>query len=167
MIGLRRLAPQLLLAAVLVTTIGCDRVTKRLASETLAGEPDRSFLAGTVRVAYAENTGGFLSIGAGWPAPGRTAVFVVMTGALLTLMGVAIVRARWQGASLIGATLFLAGGSSNWIDRVVHGRVVDFLNLGIGPLRTGVFNVADVAIMGGLGLLLWAQLIEERRRQAD
>ena len=58
--------------------------------------------------------------------------------------------------------LFLAGGASNWVDRLVHGRVVDFLNLGIGPLRTGVFNVADVAIMAGLGLLLWAQLIQDR-----
>jgi signal peptidase II len=45
--------------------------------------------------------------------------------------------------------LFIAGGVSNWIDRVVHGSVVDFLNVGIGPIRTGVFNVADMAIMLG------------------
>jgi len=165
--GARRFAMPMLLAAVLVATIGCDRVTKRLASETLAGAPDRTFLAGTVRVAYAENTGGFLSVGAGWPAHGRTAVFVVITGALLAAMAVAIVRARWGRWPMLGATLFLAGGASNWIDRVVHGRVVDFLNLGIGPLRTGVFNVADVAILAGLGLLLWAQLIEEHRRQVE
>jgi signal peptidase II len=165
--GARRFAMPMLLAAVLVATIGCDRVTKRLASETLAGAPDRTFLAGTVRVAYAENRGGFLSVGAGWPDHGRTAVFVVITGALLAAMAVAIVRARWGRWPMLGATLFLAGGASNWIDRVVHGRVVDFLNLGIGPLRTGVFNVADVAILAGLGLLLWAQLIEEHRRQVE
>ena len=35
----------------------------------------------------------------------------------------------------------------------MHGAVVDFLNVGIGPLRTGVFNVADMAIMAGAGLL--------------
>jgi signal peptidase II len=167
MSGARRFAMPMLLAAVLVATIGCDRMTKRLASATLAGAPDRSFLAGTVRVAYAENTGGFLSVGAEWPAHGRIAVFVVITGALLAAMGVAIMRARWSRWPLLGATLFLAGGASNWIDRVVHGRVVDFLNLGIGPLRTGVFNVADVAILAGLGLLLWAQLIEEHRRQVE
>jgi signal peptidase II len=41
------------------------------------------------------------------------------------------------------------------IDRVIYdGRVVDFLNAGIGPIRTGVFNVADMAITTGAILLL-------------
>ena len=36
------------------------------------------------------------------------------------------------------------------IDRINHdGSVVDFINVGIGSLRTGIFNIADVAIMGG------------------
>jgi signal peptidase II len=155
--GARVITP-LLLAVVLVGTIGCDRVTKRLATETLAGSPDRSFLADTVRVAYAENAGGFLSFGAGWSDRGRMGVFVVATGALLVAMAAAIMRARWDGWALLGATLFLAGGASNWIDRVLHGRVVDFLNVGIGPVRTGVFNVADMAIMAGLALLLMAHV---------
>ena len=106
-----------------------------------------------MRLGYAENTGGFLSLGAGWPKGPRIAVFTVATGfALLALVMVAI-RDRFAGPSTVGLVLFVAGGSSNWIDRVVHGRVVDFLNLGIGPFRTGVFNVADVAIMAGAGLV--------------
>jgi signal peptidase II len=155
--GSRRIATYALLGLMLVATIGCDRVTKRLATETLAGTPDRSFFADTVRVAYAENTGGFLSVGASWSEPGRRAVFVVATGAMLVAMAFAMVRSHWDGWALFGATLFFAGGASNWIDRVLHGRVVDFLNLGIGPLRTGIFNVADVAILAGLGLLLIGQ----------
>jgi signal peptidase II len=152
----RHFLTPLLLALVLVGTIGCDRVTKRLATAALAGAPDRDFLAGTVRVAYAENTGGFLSVGAGWPEHGRTAVFVVGTGLLLLAVAAAIARAGLDRWGLLGATLFFAGGASNWIDRVVHGRVVDFLNLGVGPLRTGIFNVADVAIVAGLALLVIA-----------
>ena len=156
----------LLAAALLAGTIGCDRVTKRIATETLAGAAERSYLADTVRVEYAENTGGFLSLGAAWPAHGRTAVFIVATGALLMAIGVALVRATWDAWTLLGATLFLAGGASNWIDRVVHGRVVDFLNLGIGPVRTGIFNVADVAIVLGLGLLLIAHARADRAARA-
>lgn len=39
---------------------------------------------------------------------------------------------------------------SNLVDRLLyHGHVVDFLNMGIGSLRTGVFNLADVCIMAG------------------
>jgi signal peptidase II len=163
----RQLITPLLLGVILIATIGCDRVTKRIAIEALAGAPDRTFLAGTLRVAYAENTGGFLSLGAEWSHGGRTAVFVVATGALLLMVAAAMVRMRLDGLALLGATLFLAGGASNWADRVMHGRVVDFLNIGIGPLRTGVFNVADMAIMAGLGLLIWAQWFEERRLPSD
>jgi len=50
--------------------------------------------------------------------------------------------------------LFVAGGASNLIDRVTYGMVIDFMNVGIGSLRTGIFNVADMAIMLGAGILL-------------
>ncbi|HEY8123705.1 MAG TPA: signal peptidase II, partial [Myxococcota bacterium] len=40
-------------------------------------------------------------------------------------------------------------------DRVLNaGAVTDFVSLGVGPLRTGIFNLADVAIMAGAALLL-------------
>jgi signal peptidase II len=150
----RHLATRMMLFVVLVATIGCDRVTKRFAVETLAGSPDRSFLADTVRIAYAENAGGFLNIGAAQPASRRRAIFVVGCGLLLVAVMAAALRARWTGISLLGVTFFVAGGVSNWADRVLHGTVVDFLNVGVGPIRTGIFNVADVAIMFGLALLL-------------
>ena len=57
-----------------------------------------------------------------------------------------------------GACLVLAGGASNWVDRLARGSVVDFMNVGVGPLRTGVFNVADVAIMIGVSMLVLARM---------
>src|SRR5262249_18454372 len=130
----------------------------RIAADTLAGAPDRSYLAGTITVLYAENTGGFLSLGSELPPRSRTAVFVVGTGLILVVVAVGLLRSRPDLWSLVGATLFVAGGASNWIDRVPRGTVVDFLNVGIGPVRTGVFNVADMAILGGLVVLMAAQL---------
>jgi signal peptidase II len=50
--------------------------------------------------------------------------------------------------------LIIGGGLSNIYDRIVAGKVVDFMNIGIGGLRTGIFNVADNAIMIGLFLML-------------
>jgi signal peptidase II len=51
--------------------------------------------------------------------------------------------------------LIVGGGVSNLIDRLRYGGyVVDFLNVGIGSLRTGIFNVADMAIMAGV--IIWA-----------
>ncbi|HXW60355.1 MAG TPA: signal peptidase II [Myxococcota bacterium] len=40
------------------------------------------------------------------------------------------------------------------MDRILQGSVTDFINVGIGPVRTGIFNIADVAILlGALGLM--------------
>jgi signal peptidase II len=44
---------------------------------------------------------------------------------------------------------------SNLADRMAIGSVIDFLNVGIGPVRTGIFNVADMAIMAGIAMVLW------------
>jgi signal peptidase II len=55
-------------------------------------------------------------------------------------------------------TLFVAGGASNWLDRVVRGSVIDFINIGFGPVRTGIFNLADVAIMAGVAMVVVTEL---------
>lgn len=134
-------------------TIGCDHVSKHAAAVLLEGEPDRSFAADTFRLSYSENTGGFLSLGAELPPAARTALFTVGSGVLLLAVLVIGVGQGYEGWSALGVALFVAGGVSNWIDRVPDGRVVDFLNVGIGAVRTGIFNVADVAIMLGAGIL--------------
>ncbi len=74
------------LLLLITMTIGCDRVTKHYAASALVGEPGQSFLADTVRLEYAENTGGFLGLGADWPPAVRTGLFTVGTGLLLLLM---------------------------------------------------------------------------------
>jgi signal peptidase II len=40
--------------------------------------------------------------------------------------------------------------------------VVDYLVLNLGAMHTGVFNIADVAIMVGAGMLLWIELRKDR-----
>jgi len=157
-----RMFGQLVLVFAVVITIGCDRVTKHVATTTLAGTPDRSYLGDTVRVVYAENTGGFLSIGADLPAPARTALFTFATGLALIALGVLVTRNHWNGVAALGVSLFVAGGASNWFDRLAHGSVVDFLNVGIGPLRTGIFNVADIAITVGVALFALAEFRPRR-----
>jgi signal peptidase II len=156
----RSIAIRLALIFVLGTTIGCDRATKHVAATALAGAPIQSFLAGTVQLQYAENAGGFLSVGANLPPAARTAVFTIGTGLVLIALVATGIRMRVSGWRLVGLTLFLAGGASNWFDRATRGSVVDFISVGLGPLRTGIFNVADVAILLGVTLVM----IEEVRR---
>jgi signal peptidase II len=150
---LRRLA----LIVVALATIGCDRITKHVAMTNLAGRPDRSYLADTVRVGYVENPGGFLSLGATLSASERMTLFTLATGLALLALVVLAIRRPGDGLSMWGLTLFFSGAASNWIDRIVRGSVVDFMNVGIGVIRTGIFNVADVAIMLGVGIFVLAE----------
>ncbi|MBS0264546.1 MAG: signal peptidase II [Planctomycetes bacterium] len=147
------------LALLLVTCIGCDQATKSLATQTLGQEPDQvhSYLGDTIRLQYALNPGAFLGMGKNLAPRERFAILVLTNS--LTMLALAVVLARnWQMArlKLIAGALILSGGIGNLIDRISNaGLVTDFMNVGIGPLRTGIFNVADMAIMAGCGLYLW------------
>ena len=145
-----------LLVLVLLACIGCDQGTKRLARTHLRSSPTTSYLSDSVRLTYAENPGAFLSLGAQLPDSARQGLFTWGVGALLLALAVFALRKRQVGrAELVAYALMLGGGLSNWGDRVLRGgAVVDFLNLGVGPLRTGIFNVADVAIVLGVALLV-------------
>ena len=160
-----------LLCLLVAGTAGCDRVTKHLALTTLAGMPEQSYFGDTIRLDYHENPGGFLSAGANWRPELRTAVFQIANGLFLLGALILAVKLKWSRLGGIGLMMFLAGGVSNLVDRIAMGRVIDFLNIGVGPVRTGIFNVADVAIMAGIGLLMlehwlsFAKATEGRRRQ--
>ena len=143
------------LVVLLVGTVGCDRVTKHFAAATLTQMPRQSFFADTVRLEYVENPGAFMGLGAEWPPAVRIALFTVGNGLLLSAMAVTAWRLGWSGPALVGMGLLLAGGVSNLGDRVTRGSVIDFLNVGLGPLRTGIFNVADMAVMLGVGMIVY------------
>lgn len=105
-----------------------------------------TLLNDTLRLAYAENPGAFLSLGASLPAHARTLLF---QGAVsLIVLGLVLAATFWPKLTrgqVVALTLLGASGLGNLIDRFLYdGRVTDFLNLGIGDLRTGIFNVADV-----------------------
>ena len=53
--------------------------------------------------------------------------------------------------AVVPSALIIGGGLSNLVDRIINqGAVIDFLNVGIGSLRTGILNLADMAIMVGM-----------------
>ena len=132
----------LLIVLVLFSCVGCDQVTKNFARHGLANSEPIAFLNNVFRLQYAENPGAFLSIGAGSPENIRFWVFTLIAGAFLAGMLVyLLVSSNNSKVQIISLSLVLGGGIGNLIDRIFNaGRVIDFMNIGIGSLRTGVFN---------------------------
>lgn len=136
--------------------IGCDRVAKDLARERL--EPGvRTMLLGDIfRLQYEENRGGMLSFGSDLNPQFRFMLFTVTVGTMLILLIAYASFARDVGLLERAAiAMIVGGGLGNLIDRIAYnGVVIDFLNLGIGGFRTAIFNIADVAVLGGVALLV-------------
>ena len=153
----RKITRFILAVLILSSFIGCDQATKQIATDVLQHSESQSYMGDTIRLEYALNPGGFLSLGSSLSPTSRFYIFVaanicVMTGVALFLW------LNWNARLMIFIALsyILAGGIGNLIDRISNdGLVTDFLNVGLGPIRTGIFNVADIGVMFGAAALMF------------
>lgn len=149
---MQRLTRAAVVFTVLGMTVGCDQISKHIASNTLQGAGTISLLGDFFVLRYTVNPGAFLGIGSTWPEEIRALVFTGLTSVILLVLLYYALRARGLDTATVLAFSFIAGGGAgNLLDRILNnGYVVDFMNVGIGGLRTGIFNFADVFIMGGV-----------------
>ena len=147
----------LFFTVVLAFAGGCDHATKQIAREALDGAPIISLVGDTVRLQLTRNPGGFLSLGANLPPELRRVLFLGFAPLALFAVGWLVLRTGPASlASLLALGMIVGGGLANWGERILNdGAVTDFVSLGLGPLRTGIFNLADVYVMAGVAILLF------------
>lgn len=155
---LRRFGAALLIAgAVLVL----DQVTKELAQTYLTRQPDQSvpILGEAVRLTYVANRGAAFGI-----LQDRTVFFVIVGVAVI---GVIVASYRYYPVSgwllNLALGLQLGGAIGNLVDRLRVGYVVDFIAVSIWP----VFNLADSAIVVGVGILAYHMMRTPERRRGE
>ncbi len=125
-------------------------------------EPARPFIPGLIKLSYAENCGAAFSMLRTAPAWLRASVFGIATVGASVVLGVLFVRG--SGGRLFAAAVpfILAGALGNLSDRVRHGFVVDFLLVDPDLFSYPVFNVADIVIVIGVGLMLIDGMMKPR-----
>jgi signal peptidase II len=154
-----RLPRLIALSAILLTLVGCDQATKAYAVKNLKGQPPQSYLSDMVRIHYVENPGAFLGMGGQLDPDLKYWVLTIPTALILAWVLAFVFSSRsidrW---TFVALAMIAAGGIGNSIDRFrLGGLVIDFLNVGFGQAvwqRTGIFNVADMAITAGFLMLL-------------
>lgn len=130
-----------------IILIVVDQVSKMLAVHYLQGKGVVNVLGDFMIFKYIQNRGAFLSLGSGLGDAGWVVFFVILpTIALLAVTGYIFVKKVSNPYYLAVWVLVLSGGVGNLIDRIMHGKVTDFINFGIGNLRTGILNIADLYI---------------------
>jgi len=154
---------------IIIPVLVIDQITKIIARNELQTGKVFSYLDGMLRIQYAENPGAFLGWGSTLPPIWRTILFSILPFILLAVLAASILRssdANWSAVT--GAALIFGGGLGNLIDRLIfQGMVTDFALMKVGPLRTGIFNIADVAITSGVILLILYHVIREPFKKAQ
>jgi signal peptidase II len=139
---------------------GCD-VPADLVAHTCHGIP-QSVIDGYWDWELAMNTGAaFSSLDFGDATQILLALFAV-----IAVCGIGFYAYRLradQRLERVALGLLAGGALGNLIDRIRHGGVTDFIRWRIGEHRWPIFNLADAALLVGVGLLLVASALAPRR----
>jgi signal peptidase II len=154
--------PLLIALAVLLL----DRITKRVVARTIPLEDVINIVPGFFRLTHLENTGAAFSLFADSTSPFRTTLLIVFSVAALAVVSVLLWKdRRIFHSGTLALSLILGGALGNLWDRLVDGKVTDFLDFYIGAHHWPPFNVADSAIVGGALLLLLRMLRKDLSSQ--
>jgi signal peptidase II len=129
-----------------------DQVTKWWIAEVVMQSPWLIPVTPFFNLTFHRNTGVTFGLFAGGGEAGRwilAAIAVAVVAILLAWMARA--EKLWVGAAL---GLITGGAVNNVVDRLRHGGVTDFLDFHYAGWHWPSFNLADVAICVGVGLLL-------------
>ena len=142
-----------LLIAVIVFLL--DRWSKRLVAARIGLYAHVQVIPGFFRLTHTENTGAAFSLFADSPAHWKTVALIVFSAvAIVIVAGLLWKQGRALALTGVALSLILGGAAGNLWDRVMSGRVVDFLLVYYKSYQWPVFNLADSAIVIGAALLV-------------
>lgn len=132
-----------------------DRMTKWAVAKDISLHDGIQVIPGFFRLTHIENRGAAFGLLAESPAEWKIALLVMFSIVALVVVSALLWRnSHTVTTTGIGLALILGGAVGNLWDRLLNGRVVDFLLFYVGRYQWPAFNVADSAIVCGAGLLV-------------
>ena len=148
---------KLLYLITLIVLIGCDQFTKHLISSSMQLGQSQEIIDNFFYFTYAHNTGvawGMLA--------GHLWLFIIVALISAVLMIIFFKRTRKEEIlTRFGLVLTFAGMIGNLADRIVLGYVRDFIDVIIFNYNFPIFNIADVAVVIGVALIIIEIIFEE------
>ncbi len=135
---------------------GCDQISKGLVREKVAPLEFIEVINDNLILTNIENTGAMMSVGQGLSPFLKIILLQLLPVLVLSILIYKTLRKSQLDRWLAIAFAFLVGGGiGNLVDRIAYGSVTDFLQIRIGSLKTGIFNMADVSVTLGVLLILF------------
>jgi signal peptidase II len=155
---------RLTVIAVTVVTIAADQVAKVIARKSLVPGEHVELVGQFLTATRIENEGAFLGLGESLPPTVRKMLFIGLPFVALIVAMIYLLRSsKLNGLGRLGLALLIGGGLGNLFDRLVYGSVTDFFYMDFGFFHTGIFNVGDMAIMVGVGMLLVSSYVKPKK----
>lgn len=137
----------------LVLVFGVDQGTKLIVQSILNEGEKVGIVEELFNIWYLKNEGMVFGLLKDHP-------HLIIPLSLFALITIILLSCKWikdnKGSGIrVGVGLILGGASGNLFDRVLHGGVIDFLDIGIGRIRWPTFNIADICICIGAGILIY------------
>lgn len=146
--------------------ISCDQITKIEVRERIDPHQIIQVVKSNVILTNVENTGAALSLGSNLPPFAKLILLQLLPVLVLALLlGYILIKKTIPPIQLLAFTCIVGGGLGNIVDRIRYNSVTDFMYLEIGPLHTGIFNMADVSVTLGALLILIEALYHRTRKK--
>jgi len=139
-----------------VAVLLLDRLSKRLVAREISLHDSITVIKHVFYITHVENSGAAFGLFADSPSGWKIALLVIFSIVALVIVSALLWRnSQTMTATAVGLSLILGGALGNLWDRLLSGRVVDFLLVYIGSYQWPAFNVADSAIVVGASLLVF------------
>lgn len=153
----------------IVFNIAIDQISKIIVRTHVTPKSETPIIGDYFTLHNVENTGAFLGMGSDLSDPLKLILLLLLPiGVLGYVLYYIIKNKSLDRFSLIGFCCIIGGGVANVYDRIVHKSVTDFFHIDLGGVfKTGIFNVADMSVMLGMGLLLYSNFKTHKKEKAS
>lgn len=158
-----------LVFTLIILNIGCDQISKKMVRDQVEPRTSTEIIGEKFILTNVENKGAFLGMGSELNPTIKTILLLILPiVVLLLVLRYLLTKKDLDNLTIIGLSFIIGGGIGNLYDRILYGQVTDFFHIDLGGIfRTGIFNMADVSVMVGMGLILLASIVYKKKETKE
>lgn len=165
---MKRIPRIALIFIIILANIAVDQVTKKMTRDRIEYNETIEVIGDYLILTKVENEGAFLGMGSSLSPTMRKVLLLILPAAVMIALLVYLIRNKEiTHMSMIALSFIVGGGIGNIYDRIVYGSVTDMVFIDLQFAHTGIFNLADVSVMIGTGLILLEQFLPKKKEEAS
>jgi len=138
-----------------------DQIIKLIINHALEINQIINIISGFFSIVYVKNTGAAFSI-----LENNTVLLVILSVIVIIILDRYIKKEKdFSKMDILSLGLILGGIFGNLIDRIIHHGVIDYLSFNFFNYSFPIFNLADMAITGGVLVLLLSMILKKKERR--